>query len=95
MANVKFVPDPKGISEICKSKDMQEALRSAAQGFADEANYKAESHKDYLHITEFQTAPYGVHVDILSHSAVGQAHTRTSLSHKLEAKFNILASTNH
>lgn len=95
MADVKFVPDTKGIQEIFKSQGMQAVLRQEAQKKADEANSRAESYKDYLHIDEFKTPPYGAHVDVLDRTAVGQAHTRTSLSHKLEAKFNILAPTNH
>lgn len=95
MANIKFEEDKAGIREIRKSAGMQAILKDAAQALADEANAKAEGHKDYLHIDRFIAAPYGSHVDVLDNTAVGQAHTRTSLSHKLEAKFNILATTNH
>ena len=95
MADVKFIPDSNGIRQIFKSSEMQAVLKDAAQSFADEANARASSHAADLGIKEFRVPPYSSHVDVLTNTAVGQAHTNGKMGHRDFAKFNTLASVNH
>lgn len=95
MADVDFVLNRAGIREVCKSGGMQVALLECAEKLADRANSEAEWHKDKLHISEFRVPPYAAHVDVLTHTAVGAAHTNGKMGQRDMERFNTLAGANH
>lgn len=90
-----FRPNRKGIQEICKSAGMQAALLAEAEKLAARANARASGHGKALHITEFNAPPYAAHVDVLSRTAVGAAHTNGKMGWLDQAKFKSLSAQNH
>ena len=90
-----FRPNRKGIQEICKSAGMQAALLAEAEKLAARANARASGHEKALHITEFNAPPYAAHVDVLSRTAVGAAHTNGKMGRLDQAKFKSLSAQNH
>lgn len=95
MDSVKFVPNKRGIAEICKSAPMRSALMSAAQEQADAANRDAETHKDALHVTELRVPPYRADVDELKYTCVGVAYTGNHIARECESRFKSLSSQLH
>lgn len=84
-----------GLREVFKSEGMQEVLLSYAQELADEANNQAKGHEKGLHISEFHVPPYAAHVDVLSGTAVGAAHTNGKMGRLDHAKYSTLNAVNH
>lgn len=93
MADVEFEFNKPGIAEVCKSSGMQAALLEQAQRIASAANADASS--EGLHIEEFKVPPYSAHADILTHTAVGAAHTNGKMGQLNEAKRFSLAKQCH
>lgn len=93
MADVKL--NPAGIEEVCKGAPMQAALLEVAQRLADGANARAAGHERALHISEFKKPPYAAHVDVLTHTAVGAAHTNGKMGQLDQAKFKSLSAQAH
>lgn len=91
----RFKPNPAGIMEVCKSEGMQSALLELAQGMADGANALAEEHCSDLRISSFRVQPFAAHADVLSHTAVGAAHTNGKMGQLCEGKFKCLSEQNH
>lgn len=90
-----FKPNPAGIMEVCKSEGMQSALLELAQGMADGANALAEEHCSDLRISSFRVQPFAAHADVLSHTAVGAAHTNGKMGQLCEGEFKCLSAQNH
>lgn len=91
----RFKPNRAGIMEVCKSEGMQSALLELAQGIADDANALAEGHCSDLRISSFRVQPFVAHADVLSHTAVGAAHTNGKMGQLCEGKFKCLSAQNH
>lgn len=90
-----FRPNGKGIQEVCKSAGMQAALLAAGEKLAAGANARASGHEKALRITEFKAPPYAAHVDVLTRTAVGAAHTNGKMGRLDEAKFKSLSAQIH
>lgn len=95
MADVEFKVNPAGIREIFKGAGMQAVLREHAEIMASEANSRAQIHTKLLHINGFDVPPYAAHVDVLSGTAVGAAHTNGKMGQIDQAKFHTLNAVNH
>lgn len=95
MASVRFVPDKKGIAEICKSPEMESALLEGAQAHADAANRDAETHKAALQVSELRVPPYRADVDDLRYTSVGVAYTGNHIARECESRFKSLSRTLH
>lgn len=89
----KFIPNGAGFEELCKSKEMCEMLEDKAATLSNRAN--AQARPSDVKVSHFKVEPYGYGVDVLSHSAVGVAFTRTKLGVALESKHKYLLSQNH
>lgn len=88
---VTFVPNRKGISEICKSDGMCSELLDAAVNVAQAANANAGKWTEALHISSWQKPPYAAQVDKLTHTAVGVAKTTNRLAGYNELKHKSLS----
>ncbi|WP_165247479.1 hypothetical protein [Adlercreutzia sp. ZJ141] len=96
MADIEFEIDHDGLQEICKSAGMKSELLRQAFKLADAANADAHSHEaKWVGSKGFEHEPYGAHVDVLSRTAVGAAHTRTKLGRINEAKYKSLGKQCH
>lgn len=101
----RFVMDKAGIEQICKSPEMQAALKSEADRICSIANKIAKTHLSKTKIKgrnggtfapkQFNRQPYAVHVDVLDHTAVGAVHTNSELGRYDNAKHETLQALSH
>lgn len=91
-----FQWDLDGVSEICKSPEMQNVLEQEASRIASSANSVAATYADRLHLGKqgFKQEPYRGKCKVLSKTAIGWV-TSTFIGALAQKKFKCLSSVNH